>query len=174
MKTVYFLSFLGAFLILSAPRSAEARLDETIKESDKRYGKPVAKETAYPLIRNAEHRVYHFEGWKIETAFVDDRAACMEYSKLRDPERSDTVVLQQGEIDKLLAAEAGGGSWSQEKEEASSNPFKALGKFVENTEKWKNSNGSTAELRQNKLILRVETPAAEKARQAKPASMSKF
>jgi hypothetical protein len=94
-------------------------------------------------------------------AFIDDKAACIEYAKLRQADRDSTVVIQQAEIDALLKAEAGGGEWTQKKEEASSNPFKALGKLMDGRNVWENSNGSTATLKQNKLILRFETAEAK-------------
>jgi len=139
----------------------QARLGESVKASEKRYGKPVSEGDGYPLVKGASHKVYHFEGWKVSVAFLKDESCCIEYSKLREVDREGTVVIREEEIQTLLDAEAGGGEWTKKKEEATSNPFKSFSRFMENTQKWTNSNGNTAQLKQNKLILRFETPAAK-------------
>jgi len=151
------------FLLATVATTVVARLDETKADCDKRYGIPRERDPSieYPLIEGADNLVYTQEGWKIYVAFVGGKAARIEYSKIRGEHPSGTVVIMPADIETLLDVESADGAWTEAQAKPASNPFAAFDRLVDNTRSWTHSGGWTATLKNNKTVMRFETPAAK-------------
>jgi len=107
------ISILLLVTLLIIPSTVSARLGETVEENQARYGQPVKnyQDTKSPLLKNADNRTYHYQGWKIRIGFFNDHAVRIFYGKL--PKPNTTQQLKSYEIEAVLKAEAHGGKWKK-------------------------------------------------------------
>lgn len=140
MKTIAFL------LLLSS--SALARLGETEAESTKRYGAPtttLAAPTDKTLLEGAKEVTYSYEGWRVRVAFLNGKAARMEYAKL--PEGGALKKLSETEVNAILEAEKGQNSfrWKEEKPRTGFEGLNKLQTAVQGR-RWERSDHAIAKL----------------------------
>jgi hypothetical protein len=89
---------------LLVPTMAAARVGETIRECDARYGKPTQAE-AGPIVADSVERTYFKEGFTIEVLFVDGRAETISYLH--------PSAFTDEQITKLLNNNAQGEVWAE-------------------------------------------------------------
>ena len=114
-----------AIVGLLVPTMADARLGETIRECDARYGKPTQVE-AGSVFANSLERSYFKEGFTIEVLFVDGHAETVSYLH--------PSALTDEQITKLLNNNAQGEVW-EATPNGSTNVYGS----------WKTPKGATAE-----------------------------
>lgn len=107
MRTLYHLAT-AAFLALGA-LPAQARLGETEKEIEKRYGPPVRKLMA--ATKRDKTRLYSFKGMQIKVTFLDGKSQLENYS------RPSTKKLIESEINLLMKVNAPDLEWLELKAE---------------------------------------------------------
>jgi hypothetical protein len=100
MKTLLLL------IALMFSASAFARIGETAKQIDKRYGQSL--ET---IRKNGESRRYSFRGFTVLVSFERGISQCEVYQK------NDNSRMTEAEIQGLLQANAGSSEWGSEPEE---------------------------------------------------------
>jgi hypothetical protein len=148
---------------------AEHRLGGTADQFAAKFGPPndsPALDKNFPLLRDAIHHTYAYEGWRIRAAFVppDGPAVRMEYSKIVTAGVNATI--QDYEIDAIMAANTPPGTtW---KEIMYTNPDsrnKGLNKIFEGyfmgalgQKMWQRSDGAILSLL-SKIVVRLELPA---------------
>lgn len=147
---------LALVLMLTLPLTAPARLEETEKESEARYGKPV--EDKYPTLEGATNRTYNYKGWRIRAGFLNGKTVRIVYSKLTSPEASSIISNDEGLA--ILEGEKGGGQWKA-RSTASSNPTATLENTLKYTSAWTNTAGSVAYFDMVRQHMTLETPDAE-------------
>ena len=130
------------------------------------------------LLEGAVNRVYHFQGWTIYAAFLNDKVVRISYFKESKPNVSPTI--QDDEAKAVLDAEAGNGDWT-ELGKLQPKPLKSL-PWAVSTKAWVHSNGNVACIFLSGMRLQIDSPvvdgyladrAAEKEAKRK-ASIPKF
>lgn len=175
MKIYRFPSICAALALF--PAQVSARLGETEAQSQARYGAPapeLAAPTDKPLIEGAKEVIYHFQGWRIRVAFLNNLAARMEYAHV--PENGAPKQITEEEVTAILAAEKGTFSWREEKPRTGYRELNALKTLFEGRQ-WERSDHATANLKLNLLLVLEarEVAAHEKklARQPKSTPTAK-
>jgi len=146
------------------------RLGGTADQFAAQYGAPndsPGLDKNFPLLRDAIHHTYTYEGWRIRAAFVPPNgpAVRMEYSKIVNA--GVNAVIQDYELQAIVAANtAPGTSWKEITYNNPDSPNKGLSKIFEGyfmgalgEKMWQRSDGAILWLR-SKLIVRLELPAA--------------
>lgn len=140
MKHSFLLSAILFATVITAIE-ASARMGETIAQCDQRYGAPKHPpgDSMFPLLSGpgVTNRTYAYQGWRIKTAFIKDRAAMLRYSKV------DAQKIQDDEVQAILKAETYGGAWT-EKSQYSLNPVKSFQNTFTKPRLWTNSIGAEA------------------------------
>jgi hypothetical protein len=149
---------------------AEHRLGGTADQFAARYGAPQDSpvlDKNFPLLQDAIHHTYTYEGWRIRAAFVppDGPAVRMEYSKI--VKAGVNAVIQDYELQAIMAANTSpGATWKEIMYNNIDSPNKGLNKIFEGyfagvmgEKMWQRSDGAILWLR-SKLIVRIELPAA--------------
>jgi hypothetical protein len=161
-----------ACLMLSSA-TAFGRLGETALQFVDRYGAPrdtpasKAMDKTMPLLEDAIHHVYEYQGWRIRAAFlqVDGPAVRVEYQKIISPGVNPSV--QDYELQAIMTANTPAGmSWKQIAYNNPDSPNKGLAKLAEGflggatgQKMWQRTDGAILWLR-SKLVVRVELPVA--------------
>jgi hypothetical protein len=146
------------------------RLGENADQFAARYGAPndsPVLDKNFPLLQDAIHHTYTYEGWRIRAAFVppDGPAVRMEYSKI--VKAGVNAVIQDYELQAIMAANTSpGATWKEIMYNNIDSPHKGLNKIFEGyfagvmgEKMWQRSDGAILWLR-SKLIVRLELPAA--------------
>ncbi|MHB1687904.1 MAG: hypothetical protein ACYCVH_11070 [Ignavibacteriaceae bacterium] len=109
MKLNFILVFL--FILLSQNNFIYARIGESIKECEKRYGIPLSKE--YERINNKDLILVRYEKYQfhINIIFMNNIAVMVEYSKIPSP--YEMPHLTSEEIKSLLNSESSDYSWNK-------------------------------------------------------------
>ncbi|HMP77545.1 MAG TPA: hypothetical protein PKE12_14710 [Kiritimatiellia bacterium] len=97
----------GALLALAWTGLAEARLGENQLQHEQRYGRSEEDKRRGAALTTTEPntvRTYHYEGWRLVVTFRDGIAHRKEYWK---------TGPQEHEVEAILRAESGGGTWTQ-------------------------------------------------------------
>lgn len=163
------------FLLL--PSLAIARIGETEAKNQSRYGRPVKdfRNTNSPILKGAENKTYHYQGWQIRVAYLDRVAVRMMYGKL--PKPGTTQQLKMDEIEAVLQAEAHGGQWKKLKPASLFSPKNSGNKTFDHAQlRWMNTNKMMAYCPLGNFSLYVESLNAtqwEKARTAKKEQQRK-
>jgi len=150
--------------------SAEHRLGGTAAQFAAWYGAPndsPGLDTNFPLLNDAIHHSYEYEGWRIRAAFLpaDGPAVRMEYSKVI--KAGVNATIQDYELQAIMAANTpAGATWKEVMYNNPDSPNKGLSKTLEGyfagvvgERMWQRSDGAMLWLR-SKLIARLELPAA--------------
>jgi hypothetical protein len=112
MKVSFHFNALFFLLILVFPSITLARLGETEQDNRARYGNSVKESSMLlTILKNAENKTYHFQGWKIRVGYLNGHAVRIAYSKL--PKPNETPQLREDEIEAVLNAEAHEGQWKK-------------------------------------------------------------
>lgn len=178
MNNAILISALIVATVFAVPE-ASARMGETLAQSDQRYG--VKNIIPYSSIfglsgPGVTNRAYLYQGWRIKTAFIQGRAAMLQYSKQHNEKIQDDEALA------ILQAEASGGEWT-EVSQLSLNPLKHIQNMMTAPRLWTNSNGIKAYFNNPQyMTLVVESPEvdqykkaqAEAAEQKRKASIPNF
>jgi len=159
----------GGVVKQNAP-SAEHRLGGTAAQFAAWYGAPndsPGLDTNFPLLNDAIHHSYEYEGWRIRAAFLppDGPAVRMEYSKVI--KAGVNATIQDYELQAIMAANTPvGATWKEVMYNNPDSPNKGLSKVFEGyfagvigEKMWRRSDGAMLWLR-SKLIARLELPAA--------------
>jgi hypothetical protein len=146
------------------------RLGETADQFAARYGAPndsPGLDKNFPLLQDAIHHTYTYEGWRIRVAFVppDGPALRMEYSKIA--KAGVSAVIQDYKLQAIMTANtAPGTTWKEITYDNPDSPNKGLTKIFEGyfmgalgEKMWQRSDGAILWLR-SKLVVRLELPAA--------------
>jgi hypothetical protein len=146
------------------------RLGENADQFGARYGAPndsPVLDKNFPLLQDAIHHTYTYEGWRIRVAFVppDGPAVRMEYSKTI--KAGVNATIQDYELQAIMAANTPPGTtWKEIMYDNPDSPNKGLSKIAEGyfmgalgEKMWQRSDGAILWLR-SKLIVRLEVPAA--------------
>ena len=146
------------------------RLGETADQFAARYGAPndsSGLDKNFPLLQDAIHHTYTYEGWRIRAAFVppDGPAVRMGYSKTI--KAGVTATIQDYELHAIMAANTPpAATWNETMYNNPDSPNKGLSKIAEGyfagligEKMWQRSDGAILWLR-SKLIVRLELPAA--------------
>jgi len=148
------------FLIL--PSFAQARLGETEEENSIRYGTPFQNppsSNSSALLKNSSSQIYHYKGWQIQVAFLNDHAVRIRYSKL--PQKGSTQVMHKDEINTILQAEVHGGSWKNIGKKSFFTKYKKGDQIFQNAQtRFVNSNGSRAYLTPGHMNLYIDSQEA--------------
>lgn len=145
MKVKLILCFCIVSLFVAADVGM-ARLGESAAESVKRYGPLVIEGFVQmiPLHEDALEMRYHYRGWRIRAAYVEDSTIIIFYSKLA-PGNSSEGILADDEIEAILRAESQGNAWqkvARGTKLTTSKKYQTI--FDSATRLWKNPNGSVA------------------------------
>lgn len=157
------LAFLGAFLPL-----VHARLGETEGQSQIRYGQPREDMTGAndkPLMPGAIEKVYHYQGWRVRSAFANGACVRIEYVHLS--EENFPKAVTDREISAILDAEKGKFSWKEEKATKQPGPAGEIEKALKGAfhmRKWIRSDRATAELALGLVIKLQDRDADDTAR----------
>jgi len=147
------------FVILCAicASSAFARIGETEAQIEARYGKPVV---TFSKGKERPRKGYLSAGFRITVSYLDGVSASEIYQK------PDQSKLSQTEIDTLLAANSGGGTWAESPLVISGlQQWKTGGESNERTAAYVESNGSLLFTTKRLFDLeRTEKAQAEKAK----------
>ena len=121
----------------------------------------------FPLLQDAIHHSYAYEGWRIRAAFIppDGPAVRMEYSKIIKTGVGPTI--QDYELQAIMTANTPSGTtWKEIAYNNPDSPNKGLSKLFESyfgnamgEKMWERSDGAILWLR-SKMIARLELPAA--------------
>lgn len=87
---------------------AQARLGETVGQSQVRYGQPredLLGSGDKPLLVGSVEKQYLYEGFRVRAAFVEGRCLVMEYVHI--PENNVPKQFTDAEVQAILAAESG-------------------------------------------------------------------
>lgn len=135
-----------------------------------RYGPPQDSpglDKNFPLLQDAIHHTYAYEGWRIRAAFLppEGPAVRMEYSKII--KGGVNAVIQDYEVQAIMTANTPPGTtWKEIMYDNPDSPSKGLNKIFEGyfagalgEKMWQRSDGAILWLR-SKLIVRLELPAA--------------
>jgi hypothetical protein len=115
--------------------AARHRLGENADQFAARYGAPNDSpdlDKNFPLLQDAIHHTYTYEGWRIRAAFVppDGPAVRMEYSKIVTA--GANAVTQDYELQAIMTANtAPGTTWKEITYNNPDSPNKGLSKFFE-------------------------------------------
>ena len=152
---------LAIVILLIVPVSCFARLGETEKESQERYGAPLnlASDRTPSTTAGLITRTYDYKGWKICTTFLNGRAVKLAYQK--NGKNGSSGIIQKDESEAILIGEQGSGTWKQPSK-ATLNPFKALQTSFSDSGRWVSTNGNIAVMAFGRYVLTVESPALEK------------
>ncbi len=134
--------------------TAHARLNESPSEAKARYGSPVNESSVImlPLLKGTKELRYHHNGWRIRSAFINNKTAIISYMKLARQSTPD-AVLQKDEIQAILKAESGGYTWMKAKRgQKVSNSKKYQGYFNSSSRAWKRGDGVVAWVSGNSVI----------------------
>jgi hypothetical protein len=152
--------------------TALARLGETADQFANRYGAPKDSPASkisdknFPLLRDAIHHTYEYEGWRIRAAFIPPNgpAVRMDYSKII--KAGVTPTIQEYELQAIMTANTPAGTtWKQIAYNPDS-PNKGLSKifgsyFAQSLgqKMWQRSDRAILAL-PTKMTVRLELPAA--------------
>lgn len=143
---------------------AFARLGESVVENQARYGNPVKdhRNTTSPLLKSAENKTYHYQGWQIRIGYINGQAVRMFYGKL--PKKGGSQVLKPDEFQAILKAESHGGTWKDLGRSSllgiALRPKKSGNRLFDHARlRWVNSNNCIA-YSTNRMGLYVESPEA--------------
>lgn len=140
------ISCLSIITIIALSSSSHARLHETPAEAQARYGAPVNESgiIMLPLLKGTKELRYHHHGWRIRSAYINDRTAIISYMKLASPSTPD-AVLQDDEIKAILKAEAGDYKWLKVNRGTKvTSSEKYQGYFNSSSGVWKRGDGAVA------------------------------
>lgn len=151
-----------ALVIFSLCPLANARIGETEKECNLRYGTPKKVKDILPGCQTNE---YNYQGFKIRVAFrgFSEPAIMMIFQKQSHP------FLKEDEVAAILSANTPDGTaWSatltKNEQQKSADPISIVGtQLVTNLfggKAWRRSDGATAELQVQKLALTLKTHEA--------------
>lgn len=132
--------------VIFSPGLAHARINETPSEAKARYGAPVYESSVVmlPLLQGTKELRYHHNGWRIRSAFINNKTAIISYMKLARQSTPD-AVLQNDEIQAILKAESGGYQWMKVKRgKKLTNSKKYQGNFNSSSRVWKRGDGAVA------------------------------
>jgi hypothetical protein len=162
---------LALVLSLAIMAVADARIGETAIQFADRYGAP--KDTAtskimdkgFPILEEAVHHTYEYQGWKIRAAFLqlDGPAVRMDFQKMSGSPAG--IAIQDYELRAIASANTPPGmSWSRMPYDNPDSPNKGLAKVAEafvavGQRMWKRTDGAILWCRSN-LIVRLELPIA--------------
>ncbi len=154
--------FIPALLLslLAAPLSSPARLGENEAQSQARYGEPKPQFSSpldKPLLPGAKEVIYHFEGWRVRVALVNNLTCRVEYVHV--PEGSTPQPVTDADIKTILEAEKGAYSWREQKPKTGSKDLNAL-KSLFDGRTWERADHATASLKANILFV-LETRDAD-------------
>ncbi len=158
MKSPRLLPIAATLCLLATP--VFARIGETEAQSQTRYGAPapeLAAPTDQPLLAGAKEVIYHFQGWRVRVAFLDNVAARMEYLHL--PENGALKPISDAEVTAILNAEKASYSWRERKPKTGSKELNALKTFFDGKQ-WERSDHATAVLKAN-LVLVIDAREVE-------------
>ena len=165
----------ACFIALAAP--ASARLGETEAQSQARYGAPTPELAApkdKPLLEGAKEIIYHFEGWRVRAAFLNNTTARIEYVHL--PENGVPRQVTEDEARAILDAEKGSYAWREEKPRTGSKELNSLKTALEGR-RWERSDHAVATLKLSLLFVfetrEVEAYEKRLGRQAKASPAPK-
>lgn len=142
------------FLLLISREALQARLYETPSEAKARYGAPVTESSIImvPLFKGTKELRYHHNGWRIRSAFINNKTAIISYMKLARQSKPD-AVLKNDEIQAILKAESGGYQWMKVKRGPKvTNSKKYQGYFNSSSRVWKRGDGAVAWVSGNNAI----------------------
>lgn len=151
---------LFALIALLSPLPAMARLGETEAQSQARYGEPApqfASPVDRPIMSGSKEVIYHFGGWRIRVAFVNNVALRLEYVHL--PEGSTPKPISEAELKTILDAEKATFSWREQKPKTGNKDLNALKTFFDGRS-WERGDHATATLKAS-LLLVIETRDAD-------------
>lgn len=154
------ISFILTLTLLIIPAIASARLGESQRDNQARYGNLVKDNyTISPFLRGAINETYHFQGWNIKVGYLNGRAVRIAYSKL--PQKDVSPQMKDDEIAAVLQAESHGGQWKQMKP-ASLFSLKNSGnkRFDHAPIRWSNTNKCIAYCPLGRMIIYIESPEA--------------
>jgi hypothetical protein len=102
------LAALATTMLAGSSLPAQARLGETLGQSQARYGLPredLLGPQDKPLLAGSVEKQYLFEGFRVRAAFVEGRCLVVEYAHI--PENSVPKQFTDAEVKAILAAESG-------------------------------------------------------------------
>lgn len=146
----------------------QARLGDTERDCVVRYGsaKPEKKHghKPQPLVPGAREAVYEHKGWQIRVAFIGNRVAAEEYSK--PPGHPNGRKIIDAEIEAILTAEKGTGTWTAQMVDTSKGLAATLGQVVTplGGKSWLRTDGAKAALLPLAHALLLESPEAIRAK----------
>ncbi len=161
MVTHYKLILFVLALLLSSATS-QAQLGETEQESIKRYGNVTPDpppNISELLLPNAINRTYLYQGWRIQTSFLNNHTVRIRYSKL--PKKNVSQVLHKDEIATILKVEAHGGNWKKIAKKSFLIPHTQTNvRWQRAQTRFVNTNGCRAYLTAGYMNLYVDAPEA--------------
>jgi hypothetical protein len=180
-SSLYLLFILVSLVALSTP--SYARLYETPSEAKSRYGAPVKEQTVImlPLLKGTEELRYHHNGWRIRSAFINNKTVIISYMKLARQGTPD-AVLQKDEIQAILKAESGDYTWVKVKKGTKvTNSEKYQEYFNSSSRLWKRGDGAVAWVSGNNALsvisrkgLNYEIQSSGKKEEKRKASIYDF
>ena len=146
--------------LLLLPSTVLARLGETERENQVRYGEPLKDDHSSPLLNNTVNKTYHYQGWKIRVGYINGHAVRIAYSKL--PKANESQFLKDDEIAAVMEAETHGGRWTKLKSGSLLFPRGKSGNTLYDTAplRWSNTNKSIAYCATGRFVLFIEAPDA--------------
>jgi hypothetical protein len=152
LKNLIYIIALTITVLNSTP--SHARLLESPSQAIARYGAPVKEPSVImlPLFNGTNEIRYHHNGWRIRSAYLNDRAVIMSYMKLAR-QSTPYVVLQNDEIQAILKAESGGYQWMKVKRGRKlTNSKKYQGNFNISTRVWIRGDGAVSWVSGNSVL----------------------
>lgn len=154
-------AILLCFLLSAA--TAQARLDETVKEIDARYGKPLKGLT--PESPATVAGLYQKNGFLITVGFYQNKAYYEKFQKIDPKKPNSFLVISDIERESLLKANCKGCDWVGHNTEEPSFDAGHLGSIVKTT--YDRSDGlAHADYDNHSMILVVRSLAVEKQKEA--------
>lgn len=165
------------------PSPSFARLHETLSEAKARYGMPVNEFgiIMLPLLKGTKELRYHHHGWRIRSAYVNDRAVIICYMKLARQSTPD-AVLKDDEMQAILKAESDGYKWlNVDRGTKVTNSKKYQGYFNSSSRVWKRGDGAVAWVSGNSALtvispegLNYEVQFQNRKEEQRKASITDF
>ena len=133
-------------LLISINSFCFARLYESPSQTKVRYGTSVTEPSVItlPLMKGTTEKWYHHNGWRIRSAYLNNKTVMITYQKLGRQGTPETS-LKEDEIQAILKAEAAGHYWKKVERGTQLTKSKKYQSYFKSSSKlWINPNGSVA------------------------------
>jgi hypothetical protein len=138
-----------ACVLVALVSQGEARLGETLGQSQARYGQPredLSAPADQPLLAGSAEKTYEYQGFRVRVAYAGGMCQVIEYAKI--PEGGALKPITEAEVTAILEAEKGKWKWKEEKIKAQG-PYKDIAEGIKGAfklNKWERGDGAKAEI----------------------------